>query len=85
MSAVLEAVEAASDSGSTGPPIGHCAHPDDPSERTALCGEEILGVPAFGDRTADRTSIAAGAILGATVALALGSVGRVTRAIFTRR
>ncbi len=44
----------------------------------------VAGVPAFGDRTADRTSIAAGAILGATVALALGSVGRVTRAIFTR-
>ena len=26
-------------------PIGHYLHPDDPSNRTALCGAEILGVP----------------------------------------
>src|SRR5581483_1404186 len=26
-------------------PIGHYAHPRDPSGRTALCGREILGVP----------------------------------------
>ena len=32
-----------------GPLIGHYAHPLDPSERTALCGEQILGVPAFGE------------------------------------
>jgi hypothetical protein len=29
-------------------PLGHYAHPDDPSKRTALCGEPILGVPSFG-------------------------------------
>jgi hypothetical protein len=25
-------------------PVGHYAHPDDPSGRTALCGQPILGV-----------------------------------------
>lgn len=30
-------------------PIGHYAHPFDPSKRTALCGVEILGIPTFGE------------------------------------
>jgi hypothetical protein len=29
-------------------PVGHYAHPRDPSKRTALCGDPILGVPTFG-------------------------------------
>ena len=27
-------------------PIAHLAHPDDPSKRTAMCGESILGIDA---------------------------------------
>jgi hypothetical protein len=30
-------------------PIAHHLHPDDPTERTALCGAEILGIPSFGE------------------------------------
>ena len=81
----------------TGARAGARAHADrsGPAARAAVraAGADLLstrgraigGVPAFGERTVDRTSIAAGAVLGATVALALGSVGRVTRAVLTRR
>jgi len=45
----------------------------------------VSGIPAFGARAQDRASLAAGAVLGATAAFALGSVGRTIRALFTRR
>ncbi len=45
----------------------------------------VRGLPAFGPRTQDRTSIAAGAVLGVTAAIALGAVGRTVRAVFSRR
>jgi len=45
----------------------------------------VRGIPAFGPRTQDRTSIAAGAVLGVTAAIALGAVGRTVRAVFSRR
>ncbi len=42
------------------------------------------GLPTFGQRAADRTSVAAGAVLGAVGAVALGSVARGIRS-FARR
>jgi len=42
------------------------------------------GLPTFGQRAADRTSVAAGAVLGAFGAVALGSLGRGIRRV-TRR
>ena len=45
----------------------------------------VTGIPTFGARAQDRASMAAGAVLGATAAFALGSVGRTIRALFTRR
>ena len=45
----------------------------------------VSGIPAFGPRSQDRASIAAGAVLGATAAIALGSVGRTIRSLLTRR
>jgi len=53
-----------------------------------LCDDRsraVSGIPAFGPRTQDRASIAAGAVLGATAAIALGSVGRTIRSLLTRR
>lgn len=45
----------------------------------------VGGVPAFGQRTADRTTMAAGAVLGATAALVVGAAGRAVKSILTRR
>lgn len=42
------------------------------------------GLPTFGQRAADRTSVAAGAVLGAVGAVALGSVARGIRSLFRR-
>lgn len=42
------------------------------------------GLPTFGQRTADRTSVAAGAVLGAVAAAGLGAVARGLRSL-TRR
>lgn len=42
------------------------------------------GLPTFGQRAADRTSVAAGAVLGAVGAVALGSVGRGIRSLRRR-
>ena len=39
------------------------------------------GLPTFGQRAADRTSVAAGAVLGAVGAFALGSLGRAIRGL----
>ena len=58
MTAVLETAEAASDSGGSGPLIGHHAHPDDPSKRTALCGASILGISASGEYVVCPTCVA---------------------------
>ncbi|GAA1899157.1 YihY/virulence factor BrkB family protein [Lapillicoccus jejuensis] len=41
----------------------------------------VGGLPTFGDRERDRTSLAAGAVLGATAALGLGSLARGVRAL----
>jgi len=43
------------------------------------------GLPDFGQRAQDRTTITAGAVLGATVAIGLASVGRTLRAVAGRR
>ncbi len=43
------------------------------------------GLPDFGQRAQDRTTITAGAVLGATVALGLASLGRTLRAVAGRR
>jgi membrane protein len=43
------------------------------------------GLPTFGQRAADRTSVAAGAVLGAVGAVALGTLGRGIRSLFRRR
>jgi membrane protein len=43
------------------------------------------GLPTFGQRAADRTSVAAGAVLGATGAVALGGLARGLRALVHRR
>ena len=43
------------------------------------------GLPTFGQRAADRTSVAAGAVLGAVGAVALGAVGRGIRSLVRRR
>ncbi len=43
------------------------------------------GLPSFGDRTADRTTLAAGAVLGATGAFAVGTLARGIRAVVHRR
>ena len=43
------------------------------------------GLPTFGQRAADRTSVAAGAVLGAVGAIALGAVGRGIRGLVRRR
>jgi len=42
------------------------------------------GLPTFGQRAADRTSVAAGAVLGAVGAVALGSLGRGLRSLVRR-
>ena len=42
------------------------------------------GLPTFGQRAADRTSVAAGAVLGAAGAVALGSIGRGIRSLRRR-
>ena len=42
------------------------------------------GLPTFGQRAADRTSVAAGAVLGAVGAVALGAVGRGIRHLVRR-
>jgi membrane protein len=42
------------------------------------------GLPTFGQRAADRTSVAAGAVLGAVGALAVGSLGRGMRSLLRR-
>jgi membrane protein len=43
------------------------------------------GLPTFGQRAADRTSVAAGAVLGAVGTLALGTVARGIRTLVRRR
>ena len=43
------------------------------------------GLPTFGQRAADRTSVAAGAVLGAVGAVALGTIGRGIRWLLRRR
>jgi membrane protein len=43
------------------------------------------GLPTFGQRAADRTSVAAGAVLGAIGAVAVGTVVRGIRGLFRRR
>ncbi|WP_270886350.1 YihY/virulence factor BrkB family protein [Pedococcus sp. 5OH_020] len=43
------------------------------------------GLPTFGQRAADRTSVAAGVVLGATAAFALGGLARGVRALTHRR
>ncbi|KRF27276.1 YihY/virulence factor BrkB family protein [Phycicoccus sp. Soil802] len=43
------------------------------------------GLPTFGQRAADRTSVAAGAVLGAVGAVALGTIGRGIRSLLRRR
>ncbi|MGA8979799.1 MAG: YihY/virulence factor BrkB family protein [Pedococcus sp.] len=43
------------------------------------------GLPTFGQRAADRTSVAAGAVLGAVGAVAVGSLGRGLRSLVRRR
>lgn len=48
-------------------------------------GRAVAGIPAFGQRTADRTTLAAGAVLGATVAVGLNAAGRALRAVAFRR
>ncbi len=45
----------------------------------------VAGIPTFGARTQDRTTLAAGAVLGATAAFALGTLGRTVRAVVWRR
>lgn len=42
------------------------------------------GLPTFGKRAADRTTLAAGAVLGATAAFALGTLGRGIRSLMWR-
>jgi membrane protein len=42
------------------------------------------GLPTFGQRAADRTSVAAGAVLGATAAVAIGTFTRGIRALLRR-
>ena len=43
------------------------------------------GLPTFGQRAADRTSVAAGAVLGAVGAMALGTLARGIRSLARRR
>jgi membrane protein len=43
------------------------------------------GLPTFGQRAADRTSVAAGAVLGAIGAVAVGTVARGIRSLLRRR
>ncbi len=55
--------------------------PDLTDERTRA----VAGLPTFGTRAQDRTTLAAGAILGATGALALASAARTVRSLVSRR
>lgn len=57
-----------------------------PQELSQLSTQERtdLGLATFGQRTADRTVIAAGAVLGATGTLALGAVARGVRSLLRR-
>ena len=45
----------------------------------------VAGIPTFGERTSDRASLTAGAVLGATAAIALATVGRTLRSVLSRR
>ena len=45
----------------------------------------MAGIPTFGERTSDRASLTAGAVLGATAAIALATVGRTLRSVLSRR
>lgn len=67
---------AAADRGDAGKP-----GPDLTDERARA----VAGLPTFGARAQDRTTLAAGAILGATGAIALATAGRTIRSLFGRR
>ena len=58
-----------------------------PAERPLVTVRERTdaGLPTFGQRAADRTSVAAGAVLGLVGAVAVGSVARGLRALVRRR
>ncbi|MEP6799515.1 MAG: YihY/virulence factor BrkB family protein [Lapillicoccus sp.] len=70
---------------SRGGPVGRASTRAAGADLQSERGRAVGGVPAFGQRTADRTTIAAGVVLGATVAVAAGSAGRAVKALFTRR
>jgi membrane protein len=77
----LAELEASSGSPASDEDVREHQHLDLTDERSRV----VAGAPAFGARTRDRASLAAGAVLGATVAFALGSVGRTIRSVFSRR
>lgn len=58
-----------------------------PQAPPAAAAGRDLSLPAFGPRTADRATLAAGAVLGATAAFTIGAAGRGIRAVagFARR
>ena len=55
------------------------------SDLTDERARAVAGIPTFGERTSDRASLTAGAVLGATAAIALAMVGRTVRSVFGRR
>lgn len=57
----------------------------EPEDLVTVRGRTDAGLPTFGQRAADRTSVAAGAVLGAVGAVALGTIGRGLRSLVRRR
>jgi membrane protein len=55
-----------------------------PEQMDSVRERTDAGLPTFGQRAADRTSVAAGAVLGAVGAVALGTVARGIRSLFRR-
>ena len=64
--------------GAAGVPVGAVDDHRSPSRRPA-------SLPTFGARAADRTTLAAGAVLGATGAMAVGSLVRGVAGVFSAR
>jgi membrane protein len=78
---LLSAAWAANDVGSARDAAGQPAGPSTPPIPVA----REASLPTFGARAADRTTLAAGAVLGATGAMALGSLARGLAGVFRRQ
>jgi membrane protein len=64
-----------------GEPFGAASAPADPTWVSTVQARVDAGLPTFGQRSADRTTLAAGAVLGAVSAMGMGWALRGTRAL----